>query len=203
MKALPNTEETLELVRRALVAHGKDEYEMSAKIGIHPYDDVFFRAMPAYVPGNLACGVKWSECFPGNPKEFGLPQTTGLQIMHDIVTGVPVAVMDCTWLTAMRTPAVTALAAEALHSDAKTFGLFSPDAPCTRAQAMAFPYRAMGQPERDGSAACGDVPADAYYAKAVAWAAARGITSGVGEGLFGSDLSCTRAQIVSFLYRAH
>ena len=82
-------------------------------------------------------------------------------------------------------------------------GLFSPDAPCTRAQAMAFLYRAMGQPETDGSAEFGDVPADAYYAKAVAWAAARGITSGVGEGLFGSDLSCTRAQIVSFLYRAH
>ena len=82
-------------------------------------------------------------------------------------------------------------------------GIFSPDAPCTRAQAMAFLYRAMGQPETDGSAEFGDVPADAYYAKAVAWAAARGITSGVGEELFGSDLSCTRAQIVSFLYRAH
>ena len=124
MKVGPNTEETLELVRQALVAHGKDEYEMSAKIGIHPYDDVFFHAMPAYVPGNLACGVKWIECFPRNPKEYGLPQTTGLQIMNDIVTGVPVAVMDCTWLTAMRTPAVTALAAEALHPDAKTFGMF-------------------------------------------------------------------------------
>ncbi len=82
-------------------------------------------------------------------------------------------------------------------------GLFSPDAPCTRAQAMAFLYRTMGQPETDGSAEFGDVPADAYYAKAVAWAAARGITSGVGEELFGSDLSCTRAQIASFLYRAH
>ena len=51
------------------------------------------------------------ECYPRNPKDYGLPQTTGLQIMNDIVTGVPIAVMDCTWLTAMRTPAVTALAA--------------------------------------------------------------------------------------------
>ena len=124
IQAGPNTEETLELVRQALVAHGKDEYEMPAKIGIHPFDDVFFHAMPAYVPGNLACGMKWIECFPRNPKEFNLPQTTGLQIMNDIKTGVPIAVMDCTWLTAMRTPAVTALAAAALHPDAKTFGMF-------------------------------------------------------------------------------
>ncbi len=124
MKVGPNTEETLDLVRQALVAHGKDEYEMPAKIGIHPFDDVFFHAMPAYVPGNLACGMKWIECFPRNPKEFNLPQTTGLQIMNDIETGVPIAVMDCTWLTAMRTPAVTALAAGALHPEAKSFGMF-------------------------------------------------------------------------------
>ena len=124
MQAGPNVEETLELVRTAMVAHGRKEYEMPAKIGIHPFDDVFFHAMPAYVPGNLACGMKWIECFPRNPKEYGLPQTTGLQIMNDIVTGVPIAVMDCTWLTAMRTPAVTALAAEALHPHAKTFGMF-------------------------------------------------------------------------------
>lgn len=124
MQAGPNVEETLELVRAAMVAHGRKEYEMPAKIGIHPFDDVFFHAMPAYVPGNLACGMKWIECFPRNPKEYGLPQTTGLQIMNDIVTGVPIAVMDCTWLTAMRTPAVTALAAEALHPHAKTFGMF-------------------------------------------------------------------------------
>lgn len=124
MKAGPNTDETLAIVKQALVAHGKKEYEMPAKIGIHPYSDVFFHAMPAYVPGNLACGMKWIECYPRNPKEYGLPQTTGLQIMNDIVTGVPIAVMDCTWLTAMRTPAVTALAAGVLHGDAKSFGMF-------------------------------------------------------------------------------
>lgn len=97
---------------------------MPAKIGIHPFSDVFFHAMPAYVPGNAACGMKWIACFPRNPKEYHLPQTTGLLVMNDIMTGVPIAVMDCTWLTAMRTPAVTALAAGALHADAKTFGMF-------------------------------------------------------------------------------
>jgi len=124
VKAGPDIDETLALVRQALVAHGKKEYEMPAKIGIHPFTDVFFHAMPAYVPGNSACGMKWIECFPRNPKEYKLPQTTGLLIMNDIMTGVPVAVMDCTWLTAMRTPAVTVLAAAALHPDAKTFGMF-------------------------------------------------------------------------------
>ena len=124
IQAGPNVKETLELVKKSMIAHGKGEYEMPAKIGIHPYEDVFFHAMPAYVPGTLACGCKWIECFPRNPKEYNLPQTTGLQIMNDIVTGVPIAVMDCTWITAMRTPAVTALAAEALHPHAKTFGMF-------------------------------------------------------------------------------
>lgn len=124
IQAGPTVDETLEIVRKAMIAHGKHEYEMPAKIGIHPFDDVFFHAMPAYVPGNLACGMKWIECFPRNPREYGLPQTTGLLIMNDIVTGVPTAVMDCTWLTAMRTPAVTALSAEALHPHAKTFGMF-------------------------------------------------------------------------------
>lgn len=108
IQAGPDVEETLELVKGAMIAHGRNEYETPAKIGIHPYEDVFFHAMPAYVPGNLACGCKWIECYPRNPKDYGLPQTTGLQIMNDIVTGVPIAVMDCTWLTAMRTPAVTA-----------------------------------------------------------------------------------------------
>ncbi len=124
MEAGPDVPETLELVNQAMTAHGRKEYEMPAKIGIHPYEDVFYHAMPAYVPGNLACGCKWIECYPRNPKEYHLPQTTGLQIMNDIVTGVPVAVMDCTWLTAMRTPAVTALAAAKLHPHAKTFGMF-------------------------------------------------------------------------------
>lgn len=120
----PSVDETLELVKSALISHGTKKYEMPAKIGIHPFSDVFFHAMPAYVPDSVACGMKWIECFPRNPKEYNLPQTTGLLIMNDIMTGVPIAVMDSAWLTAMRTPAVTALAAGALHPDAKTFGMF-------------------------------------------------------------------------------
>lgn len=124
IKAGPNMDETLELIRGALIAHGKKEYEMPAKIGIHPWSDVFFHAMPAYVPNNAALGIKWIECFPRNPKQFKLEQTTGLLILNDIETGVPYAVMDCSWLTSMRTPAVSAITAAAFHTDAEYYGMF-------------------------------------------------------------------------------
>ena len=82
-------------------------------------------------------------------------------------------------------------------------GKFSPDATCTRAQAVTFLYRASGSPAVSGSAAFTDVAADAYYAAAVAWAEKNGITGGIGGGLFGSNQSCTRGQIVTFLYRTY
>ncbi len=117
-------EDILELTRSALVAHGKKEYEMPAKIGVHPYEEVFYHAMPAYVPAKNAVGLKWIECYPSNPSRYNLPQTTGLLVLNDTESGCPLALMDATWVTAMRTPAVTALAAEALHPDAESFGMF-------------------------------------------------------------------------------
>lgn len=119
-----NEELILNLTREALIAHGKKEYEMPAKIGVHPYKEVFFHAMPAYVPARNAVGLKWIECYPSNPSQYKLPQTTGLIIINDVLTGCPLALMDATWITAMRTPAVTSLAAAALHPDAETFGMF-------------------------------------------------------------------------------
>ena len=82
-------------------------------------------------------------------------------------------------------------------------GKFSPDATCTRAQAVTFLYRASGAPAVSGNAAFSDVAANAYYAAAVKWAEKNGITGGIGGGLFGSDNNCTRAQIVTFLYRSY
>ena len=81
-------------------------------------------------------------------------------------------------------------------------GKFSPDATCTRAQSVTFLYRAAGSPKVSSSAEFGDVATNAYYADAVAWAAKNGITGGIGGGLFGSNNNCTRAQIVTFLYRS-
>ena len=81
-------------------------------------------------------------------------------------------------------------------------GKFSPDATCTRAQAVTFLYRASGAPAVSGNAAFSDVATNAYYAAAVKWAEKNGITGGIGGGLFGSNNNCTRAQIVTFLYRS-
>lgn len=114
----------LDCVREALVEHGHKRYEMPAKIGVHPYEDVFFHAMPAYLPSMKLVGMKWIECYPRNPAEFGLPQTTGLLCLNDVETGVPVCLMDSAWLTAMRTPAVTVLMADHLHPGASRFGMF-------------------------------------------------------------------------------
>lgn len=79
---------------------------------------------------------------------------------------------------------------------------FSPDAICTRAHAVALLYRAAGNPAVSSTARFSDVAPNAYYASAVAWAEMKGITTGIGGGLFGSDNHCTRAQIVTFLWRA-
>jgi len=116
--------DVLALTLEALTAHGRNEYEMPAKIGLFPSDQVFCHAMPAYVPSRQALGQKWIAGNPGNPARFGLPQTIGLLLLNDVLSGCPIAIMDCAWITAARTPAVTALAAAALHPDAETFGMF-------------------------------------------------------------------------------
>ena len=79
---------------------------------------------------------------------------------------------------------------------------FSPNDSCTRAQIVTFLWRAKGSPAVSGNAPFTDVAPDAYYAAAVTWAEKNGITGGIGNGLFGSNNTCTRAQIVTFLYRA-
>ena len=79
--------------------------------------------------------------------------------------------------------------------------MFSPDATCTRAQIVTFLWRANGSPAVSGNSAFTDVAADAYYAAAVTWAEKNDVTGGIGGGLFGSNNNCTRAQIVTFVYR--
>ena len=81
--------------------------------------------------------------------------------------------------------------------------LFAPNAGCTRAQAVTFLWRAASSPEpKSADLPFTDVPADAYYAKAVAWAVKNGVAKGVSETAFAPDAGCTRAQIVTFLWRA-
>ena len=80
--------------------------------------------------------------------------------------------------------------------------LFAPEQPCTRAQIVTFLWRAAGSPEPKTASSFTDVPANAYYAKAVAWAVENGITNGMTETTFAPDATCTRGQSVTFLHRA-
>jgi len=95
-------------------AKGEGRTEMPPKPGIHPGGgDNFIHAMPAYIPDLKSAGVKWVAGFPENHRK-GLPYITGLLIFNDVETGVPLAVMDCVWITAMRTGAATGLSARFL-----------------------------------------------------------------------------------------
>ncbi|MCD8001778.1 MAG: S-layer homology domain-containing protein, partial [Oscillospiraceae bacterium] len=78
---------------------------------------------------------------------------------------------------------------------------FSPNGSCTRAQVVTFLYRLAGEPDVDGENEFADVSSDTYYYDAVIWAVQQGITNGVGNELFDPEATCTRAQIVTFLYR--
>ena len=103
---------------------GAGRTEMPPKPGIHPGGgDNFIHAMPAYIPAMQSAGVKWVSGFPENFKK-GLPYIAGLLIFNDTATGMPLAVMDCIWITAMRTGAATALSAKFLaRPESSTVGV--------------------------------------------------------------------------------
>lgn len=105
--------EIIDAVENGFREHGEGRVEMPPKPGIHTMPDSFIHAMPAYIPALRAAGVKWVSGYPENQKR-GLPYITGLLILNDTETGIPLAVMDCTWITAMRTGAATAVAAKYL-----------------------------------------------------------------------------------------
>ena len=93
-------------------------------------------------------------------------------------------------------------AAENGVTDGVSATLFAPYEPCTRGQIVTFLWCAAGSPEPKTASSFADVPASAYYAKAVAWAVENGITNGMTETTFAPDATCTRGQSVTFLYRA-
>lgn len=110
-------------VEQVLRLKGLGKTEMPPKPGIHTMPGAFIHAMPAYLPDLKAAGMKWVSGYPDNFKK-GLPYISGLLILNDPETGIPIAVMDCTWITAMRTGAVTAIAAKYLaRRDASIIGI--------------------------------------------------------------------------------
>lgn len=110
-------------VEHAFAAHGRGETAMPAKVYLAlPHHDGDFRAMPAYLEGSA--GVKWVNAHPTNPARYGLPAVMGVYVLNDPVTAVPLAIMDATWMTAVRTGAAAAVASKHLaRPDAETIGL--------------------------------------------------------------------------------
>jgi ornithine cyclodeaminase/alanine dehydrogenase-like protein (mu-crystallin family) len=116
--------EVIDLLEIAFKEKGKHQTEMPPKPGIHPGGgDNFIHAMPAYIPVMKAAGIKWVSGFPDNLKH-GVPYINGLLILNDAETGLPISVMDCVWLTGMRTGAATALSARYLaRPESSTVGI--------------------------------------------------------------------------------
>ena len=114
------------VVEGALREHAAGTYEMHPKIGVHPTGTDpanFIHAMPAYLRGLGACGLKWVGGFAQNYQR-GLPNVTGLQVYNDIDTGIPLSVMDCSYLTGLRTAAVSAIIAKhCAAGDARSLAL--------------------------------------------------------------------------------
>jgi ornithine cyclodeaminase/alanine dehydrogenase len=105
--------EIIDALAIAFREHGLGHAEMPPKPGVHSQPDAFIHAMPAYIPALHAIGMKWVSGYPGNQAK-GMPYISGLLILNDDETGLPLAVMDCTWITGMRTGAASALAARYL-----------------------------------------------------------------------------------------
>jgi ornithine cyclodeaminase/alanine dehydrogenase len=105
--------EIISVLEKMFLEKAAGRVEMPPKPGIHPGADAFIHAMPAYIPALRSAGVKWVSGFPANQAR-GLPYISGLIVLNDLETGFPKAVMDCTWITAKRTGAATAVAAKRL-----------------------------------------------------------------------------------------
>lgn len=118
-------QEIIGLLEKAFLEKGNGRVEMPPKPGIHTMPDAFIHAMPAYIPSLRSAGIKWVSGYPENFKR-GLPYISGLMIMNDVETGIPYAVMDCAWITAMRTGAASALSAKYLaRPDSETVGILA------------------------------------------------------------------------------
>ena len=105
--------EVIEAVEQAFLEKGEGRVEMPPKPGVHSRPNSFIHAMPAYIAATGALGLKWVAGYPDNSRK-GLPYISGLLVLNDAETGLPMAVMDCVWITAMRTGAVSAVAARYL-----------------------------------------------------------------------------------------
>ncbi|MBF0112954.1 MAG: ornithine cyclodeaminase family protein [Desulfamplus sp.] len=119
--------EIIDAVERGFVEMANGRVEMPPKPGIHPGQggDNFIHAMPAYIPAMKSAGIKWVSGYPENPQK-GLPYIMGLVILNDTTTGIPLSIMDCSWITGMRTAAASAVSAKYLaRKESSTIGILA------------------------------------------------------------------------------
>lgn len=115
----------IDLLEQAFKDKGAGKVEMPPKPGIHTQPDAFIHAMPAFIPSMRSAGIKWVSGYPENQAR-GLPYISGLLVLNDVETGMPYAVMDCTWITGARTGAASALAAKYLaRPDSEVAGILA------------------------------------------------------------------------------
>lgn len=172
-------------IEKAFAAHGRGETQMPVKVYLDlPQYHGDFRAMPAYMEGSA--GVKWVNAHPGNPERYGLPSVLGMYILSDPATAQPLAVMDATLLTALRTGAAAAVATKYLaRADARTVGFVG-----CGAQARTL-HAAL-------SVVLGDfevVAADASPEAAATFAVEVGGQTGRLEDAAGCDIVCTATPV--------
>jgi ornithine cyclodeaminase/alanine dehydrogenase len=113
----------IDVATAALIEKASGLVQMPPKTDLHPRPSSFLHAMPAHLPSSGATGLKWVGGYPRNG-ERGLPYISGLVIMNESDTGIPIGVLDATWITAMRTGACTGVTARALaRPDATTLAV--------------------------------------------------------------------------------
>ncbi len=117
--------EIIEATEKGMADYSRKLLEMPAKIGIHPMPDSLMHAMPANLPDQCACGIKWGSNFPTNKAMFPDVVSTNCQIIYnDALTGHCMAIMDASWITKRRTPATALVSIKyGANLDAKTFGM--------------------------------------------------------------------------------
>jgi len=177
--------DAVEAVEAAFAAHGRGETQMPVKVYLDlPEYDGDFRAMPAYY--GRSAGVKWVNSHPHNPERHGLPSVLGMYILSDPATAVPLAVMDATLLTAIRTGAAAGVASRYLaREDAATAGFIGSG---VQARTLLAALR-VDRPELQ------IIAADAVAAAAEEFAAEVGGRAGTLEEAAGCDIVCTATPV--------
>lgn len=113
----------IDLVEQGLTEHGQGRVENPPKPGIHATTDSFIHAMPAYFKDLNIGGIKWVSGYPDN-RACGMPQIIGTLILNDMKTGAPICIMDGTWITSVRTAAVSAITAKhCARKDSRVLGI--------------------------------------------------------------------------------